>query len=302
MCLNHGSLFSGIGGFDLAAEWAGFENIFQVEIDDYCQKVLKKNFPNVKKYKDIKEFDGTKYRGAVDIITGGFPCQPYSIAGKQKGAGDHRNLWPEMFRIIKEIRPAWIVGENVANIVNFVEFDNILSDLETENYEVQTFIIPAVAVDARHRRDRVWILGTASEHNRSSKQKREYKGTKIIDGCCKNKLDAGTTLSFAKKKGLERSESARHSCADGLPSELCEGVANTQDSGTVRRIGTQTDVTEKFGQRSGAKDVQWWPVEPSVGRVAYGIPNRVDRLKGLGNAIVPQVALKIFETIRDLSK
>ena len=156
--MTHGSLFSGIGGFDLAAQWAGFENIFQVEIDLFCNKVLAKNFPGVRRYGDIRKFDGTEYRGTIDIISGGFPCQPYSVAGKQKGAEDDRNLWPEMFKVIKEIRPTWVVGENVANIINFVEFDNILFDLEGEGYEVQPVIIPALAVDAKHRRNRVWIV------------------------------------------------------------------------------------------------------------------------------------------------
>lgn len=154
--MTHGSLFSGIGGFDLAAQRAGLKNLFQVEIDGFCQKVLQKNFPKVQKYGDIKEFDGTKYKGRVDIISGGFPCQPFSIAGKRKGASDDRYLWDEMFRVIREIKPRWIVGENVANLWN-MGLENMLSQVEGQGYEVETFIIPACAVNAPHRRDRIWI-------------------------------------------------------------------------------------------------------------------------------------------------
>ncbi|RMG89957.1 MAG: DNA (cytosine-5-)-methyltransferase, partial [Chloroflexi bacterium] len=162
--MRHGSLFTGIGGFDLAAKWLGWENVFQCEIDTYCQKILKQHFPEAELHDDIKTFDAKKYRDAVDIISGGFPCQPYSIAGKQRGAEDDRNLWPEMFRIIKEVRPAWVVAENVANIKNFVEFENACADLEGEGYEVQSFIIPAVGVGAWHRRDRVWIVAYTNEN------------------------------------------------------------------------------------------------------------------------------------------
>ena len=290
--MRHGSLFSGIGGFDLAAQWAGFENIFQVEIDNYCQKVLEKNFPNVKRYKDIKEFDGTEYTGTIDIISGGFPCQPFSVAGKQKGAEDDRNLWPEMFRVIQEIRPTWVLGENVANILNFVEFDNILADLEAAEYEVWPLIIPAVAVDAKHRRDRVWIVAYA-DVTREWRKSREGE-TK------ENAYDANTD-----GKGLERPEPKRYSRTDGLPPELCENVADTEgnrwDSQTQQKMDEKTDRRKKrCGFDNCNKNISTgvWPVEPNVGRVANGIPRRVDRLKGLGNAIVPQVAYRIFETIK----
>jgi len=159
--MNHIDLFSGIGGFALAARnvWGEDHNILSfVEIESFPQGVLKKNFPGVKIHGDIKTFDAKQYRGAVDLLTGGFPCQPYSIAGKQKGAADDRNLWPEMFRVIQETRPTWIIGENVANITGFLEFENIMVDLESEKYEVWPVIIPACAVDAPHRRDRVWIV------------------------------------------------------------------------------------------------------------------------------------------------
>lgn len=132
----HGSLFSGIGGFDLAAQWTGWENVFQCEIDNYCQKILTKNFPNVKRFGDIKEFDGTQYTNRIDILSGGFPCQPFSVAGQRKGKEDARHLWPEMFRVIKEIRPTWIVGENVTGIIGLA-LEQVLSDLESSGYNTE---------------------------------------------------------------------------------------------------------------------------------------------------------------------
>lgn len=154
-------LFSGIGGISLAAEWAGIETVAFCEIEPFPQKVLKKHWPNVPIYDDVRtltkerlEADGIT---PIDIVCGGFPCQPYSIAGKRKGKEDDRDLWPEMFRVIQEIHPSWVVGENVANFVN-MELERTLSDLESEGYETQTFIIPACAVNAPHKRDRTIIL------------------------------------------------------------------------------------------------------------------------------------------------
>ena len=155
--MKHLGLFEGIGGFSLAARWMGWETVAWVEIDQECQKVLLKNFPETKGYGDIKEFDGTKYNGQVDIITGGFPCQPFSTAGKRNGTNDNRSLWGEMFRVVKEIRPRFVVAENVYGIVS-MELDNILADLEGEGYEAETFVLPACAVDAKHQRKRVWII------------------------------------------------------------------------------------------------------------------------------------------------
>ncbi len=159
--MTHASLFSGIGGFDLAAEWAGWTNVFNCEIDKFCQKVLRYHFPNAIQYEDIKSTDFAIHRGGVDVLTGGFPCQPFSLAGKRRGTSDDRYLWPEMLRAIREITPRWIVGENVFGIVNWSDglvFDTVCADLEDAGYEVQPFVIPACAVDAPHRRDRVWFV------------------------------------------------------------------------------------------------------------------------------------------------
>lgn len=137
--MRHASLFSGIGGFDLAAQWMGWENVFQVEINNWAQRILEKNFPQTKRYGDIKEFDGRLYRGAVDIISGGFPCQPYSYSGSKKGDMDERHLWPEMLRIIREIQPHFVVGENVHGLLNWskgVVFERVQTDLENSGYQV----------------------------------------------------------------------------------------------------------------------------------------------------------------------
>lgn len=155
--MNHASLCSGIGGFDLAAEWMGWQNVFAVEKDKDCQAILKKNFKELTLYDDVKEFKGAKYKGAIEIISAGFPCQPFSLAGKQKGQEDDRYLWPEIIRIIREIQPTFFVGENVPGIISLA-LDQVLTDLESEGYSCQTIVVPACAVNAVHRRDRVWII------------------------------------------------------------------------------------------------------------------------------------------------
>ena len=157
--MRHGSLFSGIGGFDLAAEWMGWENAFHCEWNEFGQKVLKHHFPKADSYEDICKTDFRKYAGSVQIISGGFPCQPFSQAGKRKGTDDERYLWHEMLRAIQEIKPKFVIAENVYGITNIdggMVFEQVHSDLEAEGYEVQPYIIPACAKDAPHRRDRCW--------------------------------------------------------------------------------------------------------------------------------------------------
>ena len=160
----HASLFTGIGGFDLAASWMGWQNVFQCEIEPFCQKVLKHHFPQCEFYEDIRTSDFSKYHGTVEIITGGFPCQPFSVAGKRKGTDDDRFLWSEMYRALREVQPRWVVAENVCGLLTLqsgVVFERVCADLENAGYAVQPFIIPACAVGAPHRRDRVWIVANA---------------------------------------------------------------------------------------------------------------------------------------------
>lgn len=159
--LRHGSLFSGIGGFDLAAEWMGWENVFHCEWNEFGQKVLKYYWPKAKSYNDITKTDFSIHRGTIDILSGGFPCQPYSVAGKQKATADERHLWPEMLRAIREIQPYFVLGENVPGLVSWsggVVFEQVQTDLETEGYEVTPFLLPACGVNAPHKRERIWFI------------------------------------------------------------------------------------------------------------------------------------------------
>ena len=175
--MKHGSLFSGIGGFDLAAEWMGWENIFHCEIAEFPRKVLKYHFPKSICYEDIKKTDFTKHRGEIDIISGGFPCQPYSNAGKRKGKEDDRHLWPEMLRVIREVQPRFVVGENVSGLLtwnNGMVFHEIITDLENEGYETQAFLIPACATNAPHRRDRIWFV--AYSNNTRTNERMQFDG------------------------------------------------------------------------------------------------------------------------------
>jgi DNA (cytosine-5)-methyltransferase 1 len=170
--MNHGSLFSGIGGFDLAAQWMDWENLFHCEWNEFGQRILKYYWPNAISYTDITKTDFTIHRGTIDILTGGFPCQPYSSAGKRLGKEDDRHLWPEMLRAIREIQPKWIVGENVFGLVNWnggLVFDEVQADLEAEGYEVQPYILPACAVNAPHRRDRVWFVAYSNMYGHQSR-------------------------------------------------------------------------------------------------------------------------------------
>ena len=175
--MKHASLFSGIGGFDLAADWAGFENIFNCEINETCRKVLKYYWPNAIQHEEIQKADFKKYRGAVDILSGGFPCQPFSNSGKQLGQDDERFLYEDMLRAVQEIRPRWVIGENVHGITSpkFAEvFEFICSSLEAEGYEVQPVIIPATAVEGEHERYRVWFIAYSGSI-RQSRQGSNYR-------------------------------------------------------------------------------------------------------------------------------
>ena len=177
--MTHGSLFSGIGGFDLAAEWMGWDNIFHCEWNPFGQKVLKHHFPNSISYNDITKTDFSIHRGKIDILTGGFPCQPYSSAGKRLGKADERHLFPEMLRAIKEIKPRWVIGENVRGLVSWnggMVFHEVCDDLEREGYEVQPFLIPAAGVNAPHQRQRIWFVAFNSKSQRNTSFKEFCKG------------------------------------------------------------------------------------------------------------------------------
>jgi len=198
--MKHGSLFSGIGGFDYAAECVGFHNIFNCEIDPFCRKVLDFHFPNADKLIDIKTTNFEKYEGKINVLSGGFPCQPFSVAGKRKGTDDNRYLWSEMLRAIKEIKPTYIVAENVYGLLsqsNGVVFEQVCSDMEAEGYEVQPFIIPACGVNAPHRRYRVWII--AYNSNARIKNMREWENQIHGNGITADTDGIGSNKGGGKK-------------------------------------------------------------------------------------------------------
>ena len=288
--MNHASLFSGIGGAEVAASMMGWQNLFHCEIQEFPRKVLDYWFPNSESYEDITKTDFTKWGGKVDVLTGGFPCQPFSLAGRRKGADDNRYLWPQMLRAIREIHPTWVVGENVDGIKTMVEscqvskmgradylfeenylyreesrftLDKICTDLEAEGYSVQPIVIPACAVGAPHRRDRVWIV-------------------------------AHTDGNRPRGRKNEQEHGARSSRTPNLGS---------------RRKKRRTKLSA--GSRADSPQSRWrsFPTQSPVCRGNDGIPFDVDRLaisfpkwwqesiKAYGNPWVPAVAYEIFLAI-----
>lgn len=291
--MTHASLFSGIGGFDLAARNCGIHNIFQVEIDEFCQKVLEKNFPETIKYRDIKQFDGTKYYGTIDIISGGFPCQPFSTAGRRKGTSDDRFLWGEMFRVISEIKPRWVVAENVQGLLsieNGMVFEQCCVDLENEGYEVQAFNIPAIAVNAPHRRKRVWIVA----YNFANSDSFRYGGWKGKQ--CTNETN---WIQQSEYKGDSLGDKTK-----GCDRKLTEYSSNTNVIRDIRHeLQSNISCTTGQGWKGYEEDGElgwdrhWMEIATKFCRMDDGISDRIHRVKALGNAIVPQIAEKIFMTI-----
>ena len=404
MRLTHLSLFSGIGGLDLAAEWAGIQTVGQCEWAEYPAKVLEKHWPDIPRWKDIRTLTGESFyertgRRTVDIISGGFPCQPFSVAGKQRGKEDDRYFWPEMVRVIKELRPAWVVGENVAGIVRMALSD-ILFELEACGYKTRTFLVPACAVGARHRRYRVAIVGY-SEHNglssaavtgstqkagRGQQERKKKAGKSSGTGKSGNGQDVGRTESMEnsgycgcgeqknvrEQPGRAESERTGKTVADTnterklQPSRNqqdirngsgigCEDVQYTYSTGrkeqypckepdkkglvgwgcdagdvgnasgeglldrAIRPVGGQKE--EPQFERSMRRDAEsilgrvadgisswmdgdldfiinhYWDSEPDIPRIASGIEHRTDRIKCLGNAVVPQQFYPVFRAI-----
>ena len=297
--LTHLSLFTGIGGLDLAAEWAGFRTVGQCEWADFPQAVLAKHWPDVPKWRDIRTLTKEAFYErtgleTVTVLSGGFPCQPFSVAGKRRGKEDDRYLWPEMLRVIQEIRPRWVVGENVAGIVTMA-LDKVLSDLEAIGYSCQAVIIPACAVDAPHRRDRCAILAYCGGIGLQA------EGTKLqTEGASRD----GAAFPNTNSQGQQRRQ--QHGTPDtGWKKEphrsagQC-GQVISDTYGTGLQIARSKPGIEAPQPKDGITVGSWWPAEPNVGRVADGIPNRVDRLKCLGNAVVPQAFFPIFRAIAEL--
>ncbi len=279
--MNHASLFSGIGGFDLAAEWNGWNNVFNCEWEEFPRKVLKHHFPNAKQYEDIKDFNANEYRGRVDVLSGGFPCQPFSMAGLRKGTEDERHLWPEMLRVIGECQPRWVVGENVRGLVNWSDglvLQACYSDLENLGYSVQSFIIPACATGAPHRRDRVWIVAYAPDTN------------------C---IRGGQDVRRADRESNEYNEIGENGNAPDTVKERPQRISTERELEWERSWGA-------YKQR---EHWETFPTVPPICGGDDGLPEELDgitfskwrreSIKAYGNAIVPQVAHRIFQSISD---
>lgn len=233
--MNALSLFSGIGGLDLAAEWAGFKTVAFCERDEFCQKVLRKHWPDVRIFDDVRTLDTTELP-AIDIVFGGYPCQPFSSAGQRKGASDERHMWPHMLDVVRRVKPTWVVGENVKGHI-YLGLDEVLDDMENEGFETRAFAIPAGAVKAPHSRERVFVV-SYSESNRHRSR--------------------GEVRNFCEENG-----------------------------GSGRRLLPKFTLPD------------WGDTTPRICRETDGIQNRVDRLRSLGNAVVPQQAYPIFAAIAE---
>ena len=381
MTLRHVDLCSGIGGFALGFEWAGLSSpVMFCDIEPWSRKILAQHWPDVPIAEDVKELanDARRLVPDCDILTAGYPCQPFSVAGKQKGTADDRHIWPYIRRIIAQKRPTWCVFENVYGHVA-LGLDQVLADLEAEGYASRTFIVPACGVDAPHRRDRLWIVAHTDSQGESDGAEHVGEGERLV-GDTQHDGSPTTALSGEHREDEGRcaqgQEEAEQSAGTGEPRDDAD-VGNAEDDGRDRRstqagragaqdfteqsqsgvrgksgrpsqdvadtdvAGRQQSHEEMAGQPSeqldcgsfqsredvanagsgqcerrsqgqvlwepdvplkpgrGRQDIEIrWPTEPDVGRVANGVPKRVDRIKGLGNAIVPQLAMRIGLTIK----
>jgi DNA (cytosine-5)-methyltransferase 1 len=283
--MRHGSLFSGIGGFDLAAEWMGWENVFHCEWMEFPRKVLDYHFPNADSHIDICKTDFKKYANTIDILTGGWPCQPFSLAGKRKGKDDERYLWHEMLRAIQEIKPKYVIGENVFGITNIdggLVFQQVCLDLEGEGYEVQPFIIPACAKNAPHRRDRCWFIATNSQ----------------------SKGSGGLRIGKEKKNTING--------INGGNGDVTNTNGSNNKTRTFGQILGQQNREKTNGHSNVERSNQWenFPTQSPVCGGDDGLPTELDgitfskwrkeSIKGYGNAIVPQIAHQLFQILETL--
>jgi len=290
--MTHLGLFEGIGGFSLAARWMGWETLAWCEWNEFGQKVLRHHFPEAEGFGDITKTDFTKYANKIDILTGGFPCQPYSMAGKRLGKEDDRHLWPEMLRVIREVQPTWVVGENVFGLVNWsggLVFHEVQADLEAEGYEVQPYVLPAVSVNAPHRRDRVWFVA--------------YSNSNGLNQCnCNNEVKSGQGRINALSD-IEQSNG--NGDASDTSNEQLQG---SKFNGGFRIEGKVETNSRQFSRPICSK----WEVFPTQSPICNGndgLSNRLDSItfpkwraesiKAGGNAIVPQVAYQIFKAIEE---
>lgn len=319
--LTVGSLFAGIGGLDLGLERAGMAIRWQVEIDDFCLKVLQKHWPNVPKYPDVRELKGDELE-PVDLICGGFPCQPVSLAGRRRGQEDPRWLWPEFARIVRVVRPRYVLVENVPGLL-VRGMGEVLGDLAALGYDAEWDCIPAAAVGAPHIRDRVFIVAYADGGRcEAGRELRPGRGQSDPSGSCKEIPDAHRQHVDRGRPGAgtvlwPRPQAAKLQVGEPVADADCGGLevwkcifvdpspelTAAQGSGALHDThGADRDKGWRTAPRQGGHTGisgggvgvlatnEHWATEPDVGRVAHGVPNRVDRLRALGNAVVPQVA------------
>ena len=335
-------LFSGIGGFSLGLESTGFfETIGFVEKDNFCQKVLKKHWSNINIEGDIRNVKGERY--AADVVTGGFPCQPFSVAGKRKSTADDRYLWDEMLRVIRETKPRWVIGENVEGIVNINEgmvLRQVLTDLENEGFKSQCIIIPASGIGAWHQRKRIWIIANSKSSRTRQNKRGLWESVGGIDGrktTNKNVPNSNTRLSIGENKKVQtrwnainngskdvsNSYSIRHrgwssegcantewsflqreqeGCEMGSEVKGCSGnVSNSNDKGLQRfnsKSGLQKQKLRFTSNKNDEGRKTWWQTQSELCGVPNGVSYELDkdrsnRIKALGNSIVPQIARQI---------
>lgn len=330
--LTHASLFSGIGGFDLAAEWAGFHNLFHCEINEFSKQVLKYHFPESVSYEDITKTNFREWRGKVTVLSGGFPCQPFSVAGERNGDCDERYLWPEMLRVIDEIRPTWVIGENVAGIASMVQSEKvtrvesqadifnqsyhietssseyiisaICRSLEEIGYSIQPVIIPACAVNAPHRRDRVWFIARL-------KKPTTHSNSKLLQTRNWIKWQADKTQDAA---GMDV-RVKRHACLQSIT--YASSIRLQSWFNSIRFNKAILGKSSRLHSRSCSRkrhfnDWEKFPAQSPIyirdDGVSYELAGRPisknkwreESVKACGNAIVPQVAYEIFNNIKQI--
>ena len=328
--MTHGSLFSGIGGFDLAAEWMGWENKFHCEWNEFGQRVLHHYWPDAELFTDITKSNFTKYANRIDVLTGGFPCQPYSSAGKRLGKEDERHLWPEMCRAIREIKPSWVVGENVRGLISWnggLVFEEVQADLEAAGYEVQPFLLPACGVNAPHRRDRIWFVASNSNNKGGSNGLGQVQGengeisqwnndaefSNTSDGASSDSNNPRTNVGVQDKE-WQKGDGIR-GFAQSKSGQTCGNGDATNTNGTTHKTRTHGTILEQqnWEKANGFINVECrnkWQNFPTVSPICNGDDGLSDRLDSItfskwrnesikagGNAIVPQVVYQIFKAI-----